>query len=97
MIIKSKNLHFHERANFGSAPSRPCSDATDSLLTAFSPFEEYWEIRFLCLWECFYWDCGVRRGRVSVYKCELRLWSEIRELVGYFQSNLALSRLNCSR
>ena len=48
-VIKNENLHFHERANFGSAPSRPCSERTDSLLAAFPPFEEYWEIRFLCL------------------------------------------------
>ena len=31
-IIKSKNLHFHERANFGSAPSRPCSKVTHNIL-----------------------------------------------------------------
>ena len=65
-ISNGKNPAQNVRPITGSASTRGILRLTDSLLTARSPFEEDWEIRFLRLVAHFYWVCGVPGGRVSV-------------------------------
>ena len=88
-ISNGKNPAQNVRPITGSASTSGILRLTHSLLTARSPFEEDWEIRFLRLVAHFYWVCGALAVEWVSNKVN---WIQIRGLHGQFRSILAQNR-----